>query len=150
MQFQKFDICKWNSMKAKANSKKKTKRRGTLRSLGTFSDEWIAKVREGIKSTEQSNLDKPERTFSKHSKFLFAFFCLAMISLSYTTPDQARRIFKDAERTCNRFGASFYDERQKVSRCLTKDHTECCVYYDSIVKGHVIECVCSCHSRKGQ
>lgn len=136
-------------MKKKLRRKKIKQKRKVLKSLGTFSDEWIAKVREGIKSTEQSSLDKPDRTFSKTSKFLFAFFCLAMISLSYTSPDQARRIFKDAEKTCNRFGASFYDERQKVTRCLTKDHTECCVYYDSIVRGHVIECICSCHSQQG-
>lgn len=128
--------------------RKKQKNRKFRKSLDElFPEEWTDVVRNGLKSIEESQLDKPHKSFSNMCKLAAAWKILGHLALEYADAELRSRIVEDAETICSKVGSSLIEEGATVGVCLTKRHEKCTGSYVNVKVGRSITCLCFCHRR---
>lgn len=110
-----------------------------------FTDDWLQSMDSHIKAMEENELDKPEHVFSKAARSRTAYFCLAYIALNALPAKEYADVMFEAERTCRKFGFTFFPDGITISKCQTNTHQECPGQYVSKLIDLKITCKCSCH-----
>lgn len=112
----------------------------------TYPPQRIEEIKASFRRMEKLELDNPDHVLSSYMRIAWAYHCLAMTGIAYSTPKQYKKIMSEAERLCNLFGTSL-EKRESIERCLTKKHQDCLGDYVSTHAVKIVVCKCACHRK---